>query len=80
MASSTDDIRGAFVATASVEVYPGKGGQLAQWFANIKAPADSSEEPGCLQYIIVRFGDSFAVFEEYTDFKALAACTSQTCS
>ncbi|KAL5495917.1 hypothetical protein ACEPAI_1381 [Sanghuangporus weigelae] len=76
MASSADEIKGAFVVTARVEAHPGKADELAQWFANIKARADSSEEPGCLQYNIVRFGDSFAVYEEYTAFEAFTARTT----
>ncbi|OCB89534.1 hypothetical protein A7U60_g3329 [Sanghuangporus baumii] len=55
------------------EAQPGKADELAQWLANLKARADSDKEPGTVQYNIVRFGESFAIFEEYTGLEALVA-------
>ncbi|KAL5495918.1 hypothetical protein ACEPAI_1382 [Sanghuangporus weigelae] len=55
------------------EAQPGKADELAQWLANLKARADSDQEPGTVQYNMVRFDESFAVFEEYTGLDAFVA-------
>ena len=47
-----------------LQAKPGKGDEVAQILANLKARADSDVEPGTLMYEIVRFGDEFAVWEK----------------
>ena len=58
---------------AQMEALPGKADELAQWFANLKAHAESGLEPGTLLYKIARFGDSFVSYEEYANADALIA-------
>ncbi|KAL5518342.1 hypothetical protein ACEPAH_24 [Sanghuangporus vaninii] len=76
MASKLQDIKGPIAITGRFEAQPGKADELAQWAANLKARADSDQEPGTVQYNIVRFGESFFVFEEYTGLEALVAHSS----
>ncbi|THH03976.1 hypothetical protein EW145_g5858 [Phellinidium pouzarii] len=73
MATSYKDLnpKAAIVAAGTLVAKPGKANELAQWFANLKARADSDIEPGTLRYHIVRNGDLFAVWEEYANAEAL---------
>ncbi|KAI5118565.1 hypothetical protein M0805_005856 [Coniferiporia weirii] len=73
MATSLEDLNPLkpFAISVSVKAKPGKADELAQWMANLKARADSNVEPGTLRYDIVRYGDVFAIWEEYTNPEAL---------
>ncbi|EJD04640.1 uncharacterized protein FOMMEDRAFT_155804 [Fomitiporia mediterranea MF3/22] len=78
MASSAQDIKEEpFVVIARMDVKPGKVDVVAQHIANMKARADSDQEPGTLRYDVVRYGDSFHFFEVYKDHESFNKHTAE---
>ncbi|EJD04186.1 uncharacterized protein FOMMEDRAFT_146208 [Fomitiporia mediterranea MF3/22] len=72
MSSTPDVFPGKVILVAHLHSQPGKGDDLQRYLTAIHKFANSDREPGCLTFRTARSGDTFVVFEEYTDKNAVS--------
>ncbi|KZO96904.1 hypothetical protein CALVIDRAFT_536823 [Calocera viscosa TUFC12733] len=70
MASNASEIKGSSIhLIAQMTALPGKEETILKHLKNVQDNALSDNEPGCNRYDVLRYGDSFAVIENYSTTK-----------
>ncbi|PAV22021.1 antibiotic biosynthesis monooxygenase [Pyrrhoderma noxium] len=67
MSTSPEVFKSKFILWATLKAKPGKGDEVQEKLATIRAFAESSAAPKTLTYRTTRYGDDFAIFEEYAE-------------